>query len=484
MEYTTQRVLVTVFGFTPLLVLLLPAAARILLARARYDFFEPLTFVALTTFIGVTARSLYVAHTGNTEILNRLTLGQNPVILLQGQLLLTAGLLAFAGGYLTPDKQTRWPIGRLRLLRNDVWSRRRVLLLCAAYVAIAALGTLLFLRAVQADIRSVADISSKRALVPGGGLRLVFGYHRWAAALCIPAFYFLLIWHTSGRRKWRSLSGLSVILVGILALVFPILTSLREGVVVLAINALVIRHYLNRGPGRQGGLGFVRVTAVASIALLVVLVLTGLRRGATSPRDISRYVSARAVLENIVASRNFVDVSGAALAVESIPGRVDYLGGSSLVAWVTAPIPRSVWENKPPVSLGYRFASDVYGLNLASSRGGGKPPGFPVELYWNFGYAGLLVGMFLLGVVLRQIYRSLAPLLVAGGKNAAALYIALLHPLTMGLLGTDLSQSMVRVGTGLIPILLGIWIVQGRPSNTTQSSKELHEVRIQGESYV
>lgn len=73
-----------------------------------------------------------------------------------------------------------------------------------------------------------------------------------------------------------------------------------------------------------------------------------------------------------------------------VPNEVDLLYGSSYMAFVTLPVPRSVWPEKPGQVGG--LVGDVF-FNSPS----GTPPGPIGEAYWNFHIPGVIIVLFIFG---------------------------------------------------------------------------------------
>ena len=99
------------------------------------------------------------------------------------------------------------------------------------------------------------------------------------------------------------------------------------------------------------------------------------------------------------------------IAVGYIANRVANEGfrrGSELVYLTWAVIPRVFWRDKPFVSRGEWFTSEI-GFSMSESASttstGMTSPG---ELYWNFGWAGVVIGMTLLGYLMSRLLWRLA----------------------------------------------------------------------------
>ncbi len=85
-------------------------------------------------------------------------------------------------------------------------------------------------------------------------------------------------------------------------------------------------------------------------------------------------------------------------------GRVSRLGGESLVWIFESFIPNFLWPEKPDISIGQRFNHEFH---LSESQYTFVPTTQLGELYWNFGMPGVLVGMFVIGVIFGKLSHAL-----------------------------------------------------------------------------
>lgn len=130
----------------------------------------------------------------------------------------------------------------------------------------------------------------------------------------------------------------------------------------------------------------------------------GGRLGAEFRRDPSEYVLGSI---DYVALRLFTEP----IAVGYIVTRVEaegYSNGRELAYLAWAVIPRLIWKDKPLVSRGEWFTSETgFSMNeeTATTSTGMTSPG---ELYWNFGWIGVAMGMAFLGYLLSRLLWRLA----------------------------------------------------------------------------
>lgn len=107
------------------------------------------------------------------------------------------------------------------------------------------------------------------------------------------------------------------------------------------------------------------------------------------------------------------------------------LGGKTIMLAFFSWVPRFMWSEKPEMG-GNSFVADNTGMLFSSQATFGAGPVF--EFYANFGYAGVAVGFFLLGIVLSNIDKKAALALREGNSITFAAWfsagIAFVAPLT------------------------------------------------------
>jgi hypothetical protein len=81
------------------------------------------------------------------------------------------------------------------------------------------------------------------------------------------------------------------------------------------------------------------------------------------------------------------------------------------------------------------------------------PPGFIAELYWNFGFLGVAMGMFYLGLGLKALYMSFRDYL-SKSRNALLIYMGIMLPFALALLGGDLSGTMIKVILSTVTLVI------------------------------
>lgn len=425
--------------------------------RRSQDPFEPLNFIALTTFIGVTSRTIYVVATADSNAHTRdfLLLGKSLDVLSPAMLLICLALACLVCGYSLKVPRVR--VETLPMIMNDDWNKTRLVLALFTMALVAALSIGLYFEATGITLNSLSDrFSAKRKVLINDATYGVasLGYYLWGASLLSYVFLILHTLLATSRKSFFSPLGFSVVVSGAAAAILPIITSSRNDLLLLIVYAALIWHY------KRSKLSLQTLLNVLAIALTLLFVLGGMRAVSQGQQEaLSSYLTDNSLIEGILGSRNWFDITSTAHVVDSVPQKLDYLYGQSLFSWVVAPVPRRIWKEKPVVRIG-----DMIGQVIFNRRHNitGVPPGYIGELYINFGVPGVLLGMFLLGAFLKTLYVSFKPYL-ARNKNLLLIYIYLLVNSSLRLMAGDVSGTIIPVLMSLITLHVFILFVKRTP---------------------
>jgi len=441
----SEATLLMAGGTGALLLLLAPQ----LLTRA-YDLFQPLTFVLWSVFIGVFLRTIYVITVDDTTTRNYLLLGQPPEFLTTAMIVVLVALACFVVGYAIhiPSKPR---LERLTLIRHDGWHPARLAGVVMVLVALSIVATTLYLQQMGIGSLSLDTLSAKRRLVvEGAEFRFAaLGYYLWGSKLSAYAFYLLLTYVVTTRTRLLSPLGLFTLGLGVSSAILPIITSSRTEALLPVAYAALIWHYL-RSTVRASSLLLILTIAMSGVILMGSLRALGQGR----VEAIGDYMGVEAVL----GTRHWLDVTKTAHILDAVPRREGFQYGATLVSWVYAPIPRTYWLDKPVVRSGQIIGQIIYEGQFVKT---GVPPGFVAELYWNFGFPGVVVGMFVFGLGLRYLYEAFRPLLTRN-RNALLLYVGLMLPFALQLLGGDLSGVVLQTATHAITMVALLAVVSTR----------------------
>jgi glutaredoxin-related protein len=189
-----------------------------------------------------------------------------------------------------------------------------------------------------------------------------------------------------GLLLWRLWNGLLFLL----AILPAIYTSSRQELVLIPVALMAVQRLNGRRMKPW-------LLVPLAIAVLVLFTLVTDARTTRNDRGLQLLPGQVETLDAVAINRNMLGYTRLAnLRVAKEAGRTEYQLGRTYVIPFLAPIPRALWESKPVISPGPRFAAEVYG---SDSRGGIPPDGI-TELYWNFGLAGMLVLAPMLGAAI------------------------------------------------------------------------------------
>lgn len=430
-------------SFASVVVLAIP-----MFARKDYDTFEPMTFVLLLYLFGAPFKLLYMLYYGESSpyIARRLLMWREMSSLNKGTLMMTVGLVCLVAGYSLP---IRLNLRRVRILPTiESFNSKRTFWICLAITVVSGIFLIGFI--ISAGV-SLGNISEKRfsdeAATGGARIHMLKYYLYRGAALSKFAVYLLFVHLLTQRKRFTGVLGLLCVaaLVQTIGLFFII--NSRAGIALILLDLLVLTHYI-RGRIRPGLL-------IGSLGVVFVLIVAALFGRAET--NVSEAV------QKTVAGRDMMDITKTCHIINAVPSGIPYRYGETLVGWMAAPIPRSIWPDKPMwAERGVYLLSRVYG-----DKGGiaGIPPGLVAELFWNLDVYGVVVGMFLFGLLIKLGYRSFRD---TGTTEASVLiYTLLVTRFVLFSLGNDLGTGIVKTGLDLAPMLFLMYLVRA-PASSVQ----------------
>lgn len=136
---------------------------------------------------------------------------------------------------------------------------------------------------------------------------------------------------------------------------------------------------------------FLVFTLVASVFSLMTVIRSD-KDGAIDRGAVASGMEVQ--LSQLTSGNYFFTVHKASKVIKEVDSLNDYKLGVTLLSPFYFFVPRTLWEGKPPVRFGEVFSQEVY----KNSGDSGIPPSFPVELYWNFSWFGVILGALVFGV--------------------------------------------------------------------------------------
>ncbi|MGD8624764.1 MAG: O-antigen polymerase [Anaerolineae bacterium] len=387
---------------TLLLLLALAGAAWDLVRARQLDLFAPHVAFPLTFALLYGGGGLWWAHV------------REPAPVLPLYPYYFAGLLAFFGGVLALAIPAGWAGGARHPLIG--WIPRRLALATAVLFALSAAVTIWIVARTGIPIlRSDAETARTLILPQVGGYAYYLARTIALPALLAIVYLFLHFRRLSGLAWlfWPAVAGL-----GLLALAA---SGYRNGLILVLLTALVAYSYLVRRVAAWQA-------ALLISALLILVAAYGLFRARGAIAWDLAGVGRQLFSEMAVVPSNFATI------LDNFPSQIDFFHGRGLLLNFLALAP-----GKQPV-LG-PLLKEQLGLDYA---GGGFSPSILGSFYLEFGWAALIAGMFLCGLLLAFLYRRL--------RQRPAEYPTLFYSFV-------LVYSLITIRTGLLKDIFAVWFL-------------------------
>jgi hypothetical protein len=175
---------------------------------------------------------------------------------------------------------------------------------------------------------------------------------------------------------------------------------------------------------------------------------------------IARYALSHSPGEYLLVGLHATSIRFDALGVTAVilrecPSRVPYQRGWTLGYIVVSYVPRVAWPGKPEVSIG-QWVTDNFVAEpgvLRSHTG----PSWIGELYFNFGWPGIVIGMLLIGVYMRilheMFFRTDAPL---PAQLMSVVVLFTIAPTIQAAVMTPINGPIF----GAMPLVIAHWVVR------------------------
>ena len=169
--------------------------------------------------------------------------------------------------------------------------------------------------------------------------------------------------------------------------------AFRYRLVILGM-ALAATHYLYNH--KKPNMLFAAGVFIMVITAMGIIESTRTYFGGLNLQRIENRSYSEMFLKGFGESRTFGTLG---LMIEHIPEDIDYIYFSPYIQGFLMPIPRSIWPGKPAGDH-ISKVTDLY------PNGQGKGAAWPFygEYYFSFGWTGVVLGSFLLGLILKRFF--------------------------------------------------------------------------------
>jgi oligosaccharide repeat unit polymerase len=403
----------------------------------KLDLFEPIVLIYIATLIGGTARAILLAFDG-FENYPFIMQGYTLDVVFEYGFFILLGMISLSVGYLFVEG--RIEIKKLIPFIDLEFNKKKLNWMVIFCVLVSMVGSFLYVSNTGINFNDMDSISNKRASEVGNmGIYTAHGYLTMLSAFSEYALYiiFTFLMFKGGGRFYFFLLPLLFLL----ACFIPFVSSSRMDILLIMINMGIVYYYA------KGKVVPVKALIVVIVVSFLLVSFMGQLRAMAQERDT---VNMENPIVAVIASGNFVDITRFSVILNEMPEKMDFLYGQSLISWVMAPVPRSLWPEKPQISLGPLVRDRIYGL---PTRNNGFPPGIYTEGYMNFGIVGLILLPFFFGALLRLLYNSFVVYLELY-PVALIVFVGFAWRFSFGAIGLNFSQALVQVLTDIVALYL------------------------------
>lgn len=429
-----QEILVGFMGTFILIIASIP-----LYIRRNYSLFEPMTFVIMLVLFGTPLKLLYVisSHTEDRHVAQILMNFENPDFFIPALAIVAVSWVFFVCGYLLKVPQS--PLGTLFMPRRNAWNGRYLQIILVAVMFFSIVCFVGFILTAGVSFSSLSGMSQKRfsdeAGTAASRIHSTKYYLYRGAAVSKFLVYFGIIWLLSRNKSFLSWTGALVAFALFQTVFLSFVISNRAGVVLILIDCLVIFFYMRNTLNIRSLLIAFGVVCALLIPMLAV-------RGKED-------LTMSKIAQKTLAGRDLLDITKTCHIIRGVPKRMDFIHGETLWGWMAAPVPKSMWESKPMWAgkgpfINQHIFKDKAGIS-------GVPPGLIAEFYWNFGYFGVFVGMFVLGLFLRHLFETFRDFI--GNPSSVLIYTLIVTRFGIFALGSDLGTGIVKTALDLVPVM-------------------------------
>lgn len=283
----------------------------------------------------------------------------------------------------------------------------------------------------------------------------VFGY-----MLCMAAAL-LVLW--AWLRRPTPLLGRTLTLAAVVSVVAAFALQTR-GPLIASIAAAAVLTLTERRLSRR------RMLALALVGVLLVFGFAYMRtvREQAQGKLLGEAIEATASTSPLtVVGDDFTEVDNFVTLRRLVPDGLPWLAGRSFAEVPAAFVPRQLWADKP-LPIDFALSRALFGPDGRA----GTPFTLAGELYWNYGIAGVLLGMTILGAVGAAGWGALRSRRSGGATVAAAALVGYSYLLLTRPLGPMLLTTVMALVAILIVATLG-GLLQPRRTIRAQAMRNL-----------
>lgn len=407
----------------------------------RLTLLSPIHFLIYFTFLQIILRTTYILYNiPDSQIINDVFLqGSKSDILIFPALLFLISFFFFSIGYLVVKKSKYVDLQTNSFLFFN--GRQISFLLLVSLVSFFAFIYFINETAGNFLLLTIENLSKHRGLSDSITEYQSYGFARFLIQLSqIPYYLLFQYFITKGQINFKG--RIVLIFSFFIYFLFSFYSQSRASAIFLILNSICL-IILSKKKFNYKFYYFL------PIILLLNNVMTKLREGsfeAVSNFDIFDFSK---FLDPILISTSGLDYSKTFYMIKYISTNDVFQYGKTFLFNFVWWIPREIWANKP-FTLDTYFGENVYGAQTYGA--GAVPPGFIVELYFNFGLFGVVFGSTILGIIIKVLFNYFFTRLNI--FEFKILYVLLFLNILISIYGSSFNSTFMATIQLLFPFII------------------------------
>ena len=431
------------FLLIPSFLILLITSFPILISN-EHNVFSPLCYLIYFIFLNLFLRNIYIIYDfpSKSYVDGIFLLYESKDLLIKPVLLTLTGFIFFTLGYLfysyKPFMINKKPV---------IWNSKKLNLLSFVLSFISFISLIKFVISSKVNLLLVTlqAFSNYRGVSEDLSDYNANGFLRVLIQLSTIVFYINYVRFKKSQNKTFS-NKFYLIFSFLISLLFFFFIQSRSGVVFLFINCFLINYFLNFNK-----FSYKKLLVLFAVVVLFFSFMTSLRGGSGFDLKDAVQDSLFSVLDPLVANNGGIDTSKTAHIMNYVDKHNDFKYGSGYLFIFSSFIPRAIWPNKP-VNIDTEVGMKVY--NATSYGTGAVPPGLIAESYWNFGYLGILIIPFIVGIFTRRIHNYFK--IINNDNNKILLYVVCFIGIPYSCFGSSITSALIGLIYLLVPLYLSL----------------------------
>lgn len=409
--------------------------------KSRIDLLLPEIYIGLSLLVGTTLRTIWLTSVDSLNYTKQqsVLLGQDLTDLYFPLFIINIAVVSFLFG-----KTIKLNYFKVKVTNNIFIFKKRnfkIMIMFACFVS--TIGMFFLLKSVGITEIIAENISGKRRVFDENGQRNSFAWIRVFGKFSKFAFYlgvlYFLIYRS--RNSQNKMIGLLIILSFFITIIYSVINSSRTVLIDVAIISIFCFIVAEKKIPKK------LVVVMIALAILISGFIISNRSFKETGFNDNLFYS---TLESITANNNLFGVSKTGKIFNHVLDEGSYYFGSTYFTWLYAPIPRSIWKNKPPITPGLIVRKDILAENSDNNLGGGIPPGLVAESFMNFGFIGIIFIPMLLGSFVNFVFKKIKKLVLLNKiKSINPITILILLNVylefTFKIVGGSLTQGLISV---------------------------------------